>query len=277
MDTRRIARVVTGGIVGGAAVMVLASCGDMITDSASDDATIRESITAVRFATDAGNVTIRTGETTAVHRTVHYNGERPGTTHKVDGDTLVLESCPERNCWIDYEVVVPDGTAVSGSVGSGDVAVTGLASANISSGSGDAAVRGVAGAVNVEAGSGEVTLDDIGDDVAVRTGSGDVTVTNTRAAVTMVVGSGDVRASGLGGAATVESGSGGVTLTLASPQDVQVTAQSGDVKVVVPDDTYRVELDSSSGDIESAVENDPSGTHTIDVTTASGEIDVERA
>jgi putative adhesin len=277
MNTTRIARVGTSGIVAAAVVLSVAACGDVFTQTSTDGAAVDKPVTAVRFANDSGNVTIRTGDTTSVRREVHYSDEQPGTTHRVDGDVLVLESCPIRNCWIDYEVTVPAGSTVSGSVGSGDVTVTGLAAANISGGSSDVTVRGASGAVNVEVGSGTVTLDDIGGDVAARSGSGDLTVTNARAAVTLEASSGDLDGTGIGGPVKAETGSGTVNLTLTSPQDVQATAQSGDVKVIAPDAAYRLELDTGSGDVETDFTDDAGGEHTIDVTTGSGEIDVERA
>lgn len=277
MDTSRIARTVVVGIAGFAAVFTVTACGDMLTDTNSDDAVVNEPITAVRFANDAGNVTIRTGDETSVHREVHYNDEQPGKTHRVDGDVLVLDSCRERNCWIDYEVVVPAGTTVDGVVDAGEVDVSGVAEANLKSGAGDVTVKGVAGKVTLEVGSGTVNLDDIGAEAAVSSSSGDVNVTNVRAALTLQVQSGDVEAHGIGGATKVESSSGSVNVGLAAAQNVMVRAQSGDVTVTVPQDSYRVILTADSGDIESAVGNDDGGQHEVNVETSSGNITVEES
>src|SRR5436190_23389279 len=93
-----------------AAAFALAGCGSSAwgMDTATDDSQHTEQIKNVRLDNGSGNITIRTGgATTTVHREVHYSHDKPGATHRVEGDTLVLEGCKTRGCRIDYEVSVP--------------------------------------------------------------------------------------------------------------------------------------------------------------------------
>ncbi len=170
----------------GAGVLLLSACGwEMSRNEFTDDAAIDAKITSVRVHNESGDVTIRTGDRASVHRTVHHDRDRPGATHHVEGDVLVIDRCPVRKCAVDYEVTVPAGTRVNGESDSGRVEVTGAAEVNFKVSSGDLTVRGVTGRVNVEADSGPVRLSDVGADVAVRASAGDVTVDNARGSVTV--------------------------------------------------------------------------------------------
>ncbi len=103
-------------------------------------------ITAVRMDVGSGDVMIRTGDRTRTSVTAHMRTgwwRNGGPAYRRDGDTLVLTGC--RGCWVDYELVVPRGTAVSGSSGSGTVVVQGVREGDVELGSGDVRVRDVSG------------------------------------------------------------------------------------------------------------------------------------
>jgi len=75
-------------------------------------------IAAVRMDVGSGDVMIRTGDRTRTSVTAHMRTgwwRNGGPAYRRDGDTLVLTGC--RGCSVDYELVVPRGTAVSGSSG----------------------------------------------------------------------------------------------------------------------------------------------------------------
>jgi hypothetical protein len=201
----------------------------------NDDATVGGHIASVRVSDDSGDVKIHTGDRTSVHRTVHYNQDKPGVTHHTEGDVLVIESCPVRNCWIDYDVTVPAGTTVDGAVDSGSVNVDGVAGINLKADSGEVIAQGVSGKVNVIAESGSVHLADIGDAVVVQSESGDVSVDNVRGAVS-------------------------------------VQARSGAIRLTVPRGAYRVNASTDSGAVRGDVTDDPSGTRRLDLHTDSGDI-----
>lgn len=259
----------------GAAVLLVGACGwEFSRNTATDDTTIDTPIAAVRLASDSGKVTIRAGAATRVHRTVHYDQEQPGRTQRVDGDVLVLDSCPVRNCWIDYDVTVPPGSRVDGVVDSGSVEVEGLSTTNLKIDSGNVTLRRISGEVNLESDSGTVTLSDIGRAVVVRSESGDVTVDNASADVTVHAHSGTVTARGVGGTADLRSDSGNVEVRLAATHNVKAEASSGTLSVTVPRAAYRLRTTTGSGELDSAVTDDPAGGHELDLRTDSGDITV---
>ncbi|OLF18211.1 DUF4097 family beta strand repeat-containing protein [Actinophytocola xanthii] len=234
------------GVAAGAALVtglgVLGACGwDITKERASDETKVTERITAVRFANDAGNITIRPGDSSSVHREIHYEDERPGPTHRVEDGVLVLEDCPDDGCWIDYELVVPEGVRVDGAVDSGHAEIRGAGEVNLRASSGDVTVEDVRAPVNVEVSRGNVTLDRIA------------------------------------GTAQVRAASGNVSVGLAAAHDVRVDASSGNVEVTVPDAAYRLDADAGGGHLDSDIQDDRSATHHLDLHTDSGNIEVRRS
>jgi DUF4097 and DUF4098 domain-containing protein YvlB len=238
MGIGRVAAAAATGVIG---LGLLAGCGEWNTDSYSDSDAVGQSFESVRFTNDSGDVTIRAGDKAEVKRTVHYGDKKPGDTFRVKDGVLALDSCTERNCWIDYEVTVPAGTRVSGELDSGKVDISGVADVNLRASSGEVNVTDVDGAVNIEASSGSVRLDEIGGPVVAKVDSGNVEV------------------------------------GLAKAADVRVGADSGNVDVTVPDGSYKVTTSADSGSVDSGIDDDPSGEHVIDVHADSGNIRVSAA
>jgi hypothetical protein len=198
-----------------------------------DHETLGQSVSEVRFANDSGNVTITVGDALEVRRTVHYRDTKPGKTYRVEGDALVLEACEERDCGVDYELTVPEGTKVSGHADSGDVELAGVASVNVETESGNLTVRDVDGEVNASAQSGNVEL------------------------------------TGIGGAVVASEQSGNVEVALTAARNVTVSAASGNVEVTVPDASYQVR--TQGDDVTDEVGDDGTGP-TLDLRTDSGNI-----
>ena len=164
-------------------------------------------ITVVRMDVGSGDVMIRTGDrtrtsVTAQVRTWWWRNGDPA--YRRDGATLVLTGC--RGCSVDYELVVPRGTAVSGSSGSGTLVAQGVREVDVELGSGDVRVRDVSGPVNARTGSGEVTL--------VRVVVGPVDVDSS---------SGSISGSGLAGPVVADTSSGDVALELTRAQEVRAS------------------------------------------------------
>jgi hypothetical protein len=238
----RIWRAAAAGAVLVAGLGALGACGwDITKERASDETNVTERITAVRFANDAGNVSIRPGDSASVHREIHYEDELPGVTHRVENGVLILEDCPETNCWIDYELVVPADVRVDGAVESGNAEVRGVAEVNLRASSGDVVVDDVDGAVNVEASSGNVELDRIGGD------------------------------------AQVQASSGNVTVALVAAQDVRVNVASGNVEVTVPQAAYRLDAVTGGGHVDSDIKDVETAEHHLDLRADSGNIEVRSA
>jgi Putative adhesin len=227
---------VMAGVTIAAGGLLLSACDWEPGKEFSDRETLSQSISEVRFANDSGDVKITVGDTLEVRRTGGYRDTKPGKTYRVDGGALVLEACQERNCWVDYDITVPEGTKVSGQLDSGSVEVTGVASANVSAESGDVTVRDVAGEVNATVQSGNVDL------------------------------------SGIGGAVVTSAESGDVTVKLTEANNVTASAQSGNVQVTVPKGDYQVEIQTENDDNVRNDVGDGSTGPKIDLRTESGDV-----
>lgn len=187
--------------------------------SAEQDSLVESRIDTVRLDVDSGDVAIRVGDvaTTTVHQDFRYHGARPDDTFQVNGTELVLNRC-EPDCSVDYEVVVPRGTAVTGDAKSGDITIEGLAATDVTVQSGDVRVLDGAGSVKVRSRSGDITVNL-------------ATPQNVQA----------------------EANSGDVKVVV--PQDryrVQVETRSGDQQIDIPTDpagTRTLDLRASSGDV----------------------------
>lgn len=199
---------VVAGVTIVASGLLLTACdwNDFAKNKFSDEESLSQSVTEVRFTNDSGDVKITQGATLEVRRTVGYRDTKPGKTYRVNGDALVLEPCAERDCWVSYDITVPDGTKVSGHVDSGNVEIAGVDSVNVEAESGDLTVRDVAGAVNASAQSGNVDL------------------------------------SNVKGAVVAEAQSGNVTVGVTESVAVTATTSSGNIDVTVPDAKYQVDI-----------------------------------
>lgn len=208
-----IKRVMAGVTVVAGGLLLLSACDwDFDDTQFSDNESLSQPVSEVRFANDSGDVKITVGDTFEVRRTVGYRDTKPGKTYRMDGDALVLEECPERDCWVSYDVTVPEGTKVSGHLDSGDVELVGVASVNVAAESGNVTVRDVAGEVNATTQSGNVELSEIG------------------------------------GAVVAGAQSGNVSVGLNESQSVTASTESGNVDVTVPKASYQVDIRTDSGE-----------------------------
>lgn len=241
-------------------VGVALSFGFFSDSTASAAGLVSTAVHSVRIDQNSGSVNVRVGDVqgATVNQTFHYSFGKPGNAYKLDGDQLVLGDCGW-NCRVDYDVVVPAGVTVSGDSSSGDITLSGVASADVSASSGSVDIRNVAGAVTVEASSGDITLDSIAKDVKAKASSGSIT------------------GSGLGGKVDAESSSGQLKLTLVDVGDVRAEAHSGDIDVTVPRASYRVLGSSDSGDRNIGVPQDPAAAHVLQLDSNSGDVNVHAA
>ncbi|MBP2339780.1 DUF4097 family beta strand repeat-containing protein [Saccharothrix coeruleofusca] len=257
-------RIAMSAVAAVAVAVSLTSCVRMVQNEARDDYTVEDRIGTVRVQNGAGDVNVRHAEGVSaieVHRLLQYpkGGDKPGATHRVEGDTLVLDGCGS-NCSADYEVVLPDREArVVGDNGSGDVRVEGVAAVELTTGSGNTTLRTVTGAVRLENASGDVEVSDVGGDFTGR------------------MGSGRTRLSGMRGAVVLENDSGDTEVAMAEARPVRAEGGSGNLTVRVPQGTYRVEADAGSGDEHIGVTSDPNATVELVLRTRSGDLTVQSA
>lgn len=188
----------------------------------------------------------------SVERKLRWNGPLPVIHEVWQGDTLTVSvDCPRstfgRQCTVDYTMDVPASVAIEAEVSSGDITLEGLAGpATLRTSSGDVRVRHFSGpSLDTRSTSGDVILDDL-----------------SATTLTAEATSGDIRAT-----------------FAAAPTTVDATATSGDVTVVVPrsETTYKVRMDTTSGDATSDIGNTEGGTGSISVRATSGDVRIRLA
>ncbi|RSN37843.1 hypothetical protein DL990_02110 [Amycolatopsis sp. WAC 01416] len=248
--------------IGGIALIgvgVLTGLGWWWPSDAEATAEVTQPIRSVRIENDEGGVKIRTGEgPVRVHQEFEYRWNKPGDSFRVDGDTLVLAGCGS-NCEVRYDVVVPAGIPVTGSLDSGALDIAGVSTVDVTVDSGRVEVRDVPGTVKVRSDSGRVELANIGQAVTVRASSG------------------AIKGERLGGNVEVRADSGRIELELIKGADVTAQTDSGSVEVTVPAGDYNVTGASDSGRRDIDVNQSGSAQHKLDLNTDSGSVKVKAA
>lgn len=136
---------------------------------------------------------------------------------------------------VDYEVIVPDGTTLELTAGSGKILV-----------------QDYAGNVQVEGSSGEVVLQRVEGDVRVSTSSGDIELTDVSGQVSARAISGDIRATRVNGPRELASTSGRINFEGLVQTDARLETSSGDVRVVpTVGSAFTLNATSRSGRIRS--------------------------
>ncbi|SCL67828.1 Putative adhesin [Micromonospora citrea] len=257
-----------------ATLIVSAGCDNLASRRLDYDSTEAVRISTVRVLPGAGDITVRAigvpGEV-RIKRVVRYHGGQPDATYEVTGSELVLDTDCGNDCSVSYEVIAPEGVAVKGETGSGDVDLSKVGPVEMTLGSGNIRVSGADGPVRAETGSGDVRVTDAGDTVTIRTGSGNIEVEDAPAAVTLRAGSGDITGRRLGAGADAEAGSGNITLDLGVPASARAHTSSGDIELVVPAGRYQVRSDADGGETKLGVSHDPSAPLVLDLSTGGGD------
>jgi hypothetical protein len=253
--TRRAGSLVLVGV----AVTALAGCADGVPNRLDFSDTEKVKVTEIVIGSGSGDVTVSTSATaeTRINRVVRYETTEPGRTYRLEGTVLHIDTDCGDNCTVSYDIAAPTGVAIRGELGSGDVALTDVATVALKVRSGDVAVTRATGAVKAETSSGDIVADDL------------------RGATHLVATSGDIRARNMGGAAlAADATSGDISLELSRPGAVTAHVNSGDVRVMVPQGSYQVHTSASSGDVTVTVPDDPAGKNLLDVRTNSGDVTV---
>jgi hypothetical protein len=244
-----------------ATTAALAACGQGIGARLTYDDTEKVKVSEIVLAGGSGDVTVTTAAIadTRIKRIVRSNGADPQASYRLDGTVLTLDTNCGPRCSVSYEIQAPTGVAVTGRLGSGDIGLTDVATADFTVGSGDVYLERATGAMSV------------------KTGSGNITAVGLRGPVTLVAGSGDVQAMDLAGGAAVraQTASGDVDVMITEAAPVTARAGSGDVALTVPEGPYRVKSQHGSGEAELVgITDDPTAKLQIDVQTGSGDVRV---
>jgi hypothetical protein len=176
-----------------------------------------------------------------------------------DGNSIHIDYVNAHDVSVDYEITVPENTALRAHSGSGDQIIEGLhGNADLTSGSGDLKLARLTGEIHVQTGSGNVRARGVSGPVHGGTGSGDVEVEETGSGdIDMHTGSGNVTARGVQGAFRAEAGSGDITAEGTQSGSWDIRTGSGNVHVRLPKNAaFEARISTSSGtvDIDAPVE-----------------------
>jgi len=261
--------------------------------------------------TRSGDITIRNGAagTVSIHGKIHVGNSWFGGDHSADaksiennppirqnGNSIRIDYVNVNNVSIDYEVTVPENTAVRTHSGSGDQTVEGLkGNIDLEAGSGDMKLARLAGDMHFQTGSGNVRGHDLAGPARVKAGSGDIDIEETgQGDVEIRTGSGNITAKGVNGGFHAEAGSGDIRCQGIPMNLWSVRTGSGNVTLNLPQDAaFDVDLSSNSGSVttnhpvtttvqgrvqesrKSVVGKVRGGGPTVSVHTGSGNISVE--
>ncbi|MFG2721375.1 DUF4097 domain-containing protein [Streptomyces sp. NPDC048416] len=228
------------------AVGALGACGPLEDKTFKDDATVKDTITAVRIdgKSDGFRVRGKQGVTKpVVHREITYRGKsKPdGPTYHVENGVLVLGGCSGQ-CSVDYTVDVPAGVPVTGSTTAGGLNFSSVGSVKVSAEDGRIVVSGATGPV-------------------------DLRTTN-----------GSIEAKGLKGAGvTARASNGSISLAPGTAQDVTAQTANGSITVTAPPAKYHVSAQTQNGNKKLGIPDDPTAAHHVNLTTDSGGITLQSA
>ncbi|MCO1597334.1 DUF4097 domain-containing protein [Micromonospora sp. RHAY321] len=243
-------------------LIVLAGCDNLSFRRLDYDDTEPVRVTAIQVRGGSGDVVVRgTGPASEarIKRVVRYQGGEPDNArYEIEGGELVLDTDCGSRCTVSYEVIVPEGVAVRGEVGSGNIELSRVGTVELQLGSGDVRIAGASGALGVE------------------TRSGNIEVSEASAAVRLRASSGDITARRLAGAVDAEASSGNVTVELDKPASARAHASSGDVTLLVPAGSYRVQSNAGSGDERVTVADDPAASLVLDGSAGSGNVTISQ-
>jgi hypothetical protein len=224
--------------------------------------------------THSGDVTVRSGPAGSVsirgkifvsdrwlrgERKTDVSAIEQNPPVRQEGNSIHIDYVEARDISVDYEITVPEDTALRAHTGSGDQTIEGLhGNADLQSGSGDLKLARLTGDIHLQTGSGDVRAHEISGPVRGGTGSGDVVVEETGAGdIDLHTGSGNITARGVQGAFRAEAGSGDITAEGTQSGSWDIKTGSGNVHVRLPNNAaFEARISTSSGtvDIDAPVE-----------------------
>jgi len=259
----------------------------------------------------SGDITVRSGAagTVSIHGKIHAENTWFGSDRKADvesiknnppiaqnGNSIRIDYVNINNISVDYEITVPENTAIRTHTGSGDQIVEGLrGNIDLASGSGDMKLARLTGEMHFQTGSGDVRGRELSGPMRAKAGSGDIDLEETGAGdVEVRTGSGNITANGINGGFHAEAGSGDIHGQGMPKSLWSIRTGSGNVALRVPSDAaFDVDVSSSSGSVtmghpvattvqgrvqesrKSVVGKVRGGGPTISVHTGSGNINVD--
>ena len=259
----------------------------------------------------AGDITLRQAPASGTARltgTVRYGLVRPSisesTTSTSANVSLNCSANISGDCGVSANLDVPVQTHVTLSSNGGDLTASGFSSGmTLSAAGGNVNVANLAGRLQLDTGGGDLTanglsgalqFDTEGGNVnggnwagtgttRLDTGGGDVTVNGLTGDFQLSTQGGNVDANGVtSGTVTMQSGGGDVTLTFTQvPQNLTITAQGGNVTVILPPGTakYDISTPDLAGGNSSYPSSlvDPNSSRKITIDSGGGDVTVSQS
>jgi Putative adhesin len=253
---------------------------------------------------DAGNVTLSQspGSTARLTGTVQYSLIRPGISESstpAGADLSVNCDDIATDCGMNATLAVPARTAVTLSSNGGDIGVSGFSSSlTLSAAGGNLTASDLAGDMRLDTGGGDLTGNGLTGTIQIATEGGNVSTSALDGPTRIDTGGGDLTGNGLAGdlqffteggnvnansvdsrVVTIQSGGGDVTVQFTQPpQNLKITAQGGNVTVILPRGGTRYAIstpDTQGGNVNypSALAS-PASRHTIAVDSGGGDITI---
>ncbi len=217
--------------------------------------------------TRSGDIIVRNGAagTVSIHAKIHSSSSWFGGDHKAEvqelqnnppirqtGNSIRIDYINLNNISIDYEISVPEDTAIRAHTGSGDQNVEGLkGNVDLESGSGDLKLARLTGEMRFQTGSGNVRGRELSGPAKIKAGSGDIEIEEMAVGdLDIRTGSGNITVNGINGGFHAEAGSGDIH-GKGSPKNMwSVRTGSGNVTLNVPSDAaFDVDISTSSGTV----------------------------
>jgi hypothetical protein len=217
--------------------------------------------------TRSGDITVRNGAagTVTIHAKIQSGNSWFGGDHKAEaqelqsnpplrqnGNSIRIDYVNINNISIDYEITVPEETAIRAHTGSGNQTIEGVrGNIELESGSGDLKLARLTGDMRFQTGSGNVRGRELAGPAKIKAGSGDIEIEETGAGdMEIRTGSGNINVSGINGGFHAEAGSGDIH-GKGSPKNMwTVRTGSGNVTLNVPSGSaFDVDISSSSGSV----------------------------
>jgi DUF4097 and DUF4098 domain-containing protein YvlB len=218
--------------------------------------------------TRSGNITVRSGPAGSIsihgkifvgdhwlfgnrHTDVSDIEQRPPL--RQEGNSIRIDYVDARDISVDYEITVPEETAIRSHSGSGDQIIEGTrGNVDVQTGSGDVKLARLTGEIRLQTGSGDVRALEITGPVRGSAGSGNIEVEEKGSGdVDLHTGSGNVSVRGMEGALRAEAGSGDITAEGAQTGAWEIRTGSGNVHVRLPGEAaFDANISTSSGTLD---------------------------
>jgi Putative adhesin len=258
----------------------------------------------------AGDITLRQGQgsTARLTGTVQYGLSRPGISESTTSSGVDVgvncDAISGTNCGVNATLDVPALTAVTlwsngGNIDAsgfssgmtlwaagGNVTATNLAgNLRLDTGGGDLTGTGLTGSLQIDTEGGNVDAGNWAGTGTTRldTGGGDMTVNGLTGNLQLATEGGNVDANGLASKdVSMNSGGGDVTLALTqAPQNLQITAEGGNVTVILPpgDTRYDISTPDMQGGNSSIPSSliDSASSYKITIDSGGGDVTISQS